>query len=72
MRKRVSLIPAEPYSLDDLPAFMTIQEISQVARCSTKAVRTAIKQEKLKAGRVGRLYRINREDFIDWLKGGGI
>lgn len=53
--------------IDDLPAFLTVQEYADLLRVSKWAVYDAIKSGQIKAIRVGRSLRIPRSAINDQL-----
>lgn len=53
--------------LDKLPEIMTIQELSEFLKISVITIRRAIDSDKLKAFKVGKVWRIEREEVIEWI-----
>lgn len=54
--------------LDKLPEILTIQELSEFIKISVVTIRRAIESDKLKAFKVGKVWRIEREAVIEWLE----
>lgn len=54
--------------LKDYPAALTVAEVAEILRVSTKTVYNMIKSEKLFAVRVGREHRIAKSNLIDYLR----
>ncbi len=50
------------------PDFLTIEEIAERLRVKVYTVRIWIRKGELPAYKVGRDYRIRKEDFEEWLK----
>lgn len=50
---------------------LTVKEVAQILRISRQAVHKAIKAGRIKAVKVGRLYRINKKWFKNYLESGG-
>lgn len=48
--------------------YLTVEEVSKFLRVSTPTVRQLIESGELKAVRVGRQYRIAREDLDDYIR----
>lgn len=47
----------------------TVEEVSEILKVSTSTVAKLIKEHKLKASIIsGRIYRVLREDLIDFIK----
>ena len=46
---------------------MTIKEVCEALKVSDSTVRRAIKAEKLKSFKTGRIVRIEKQAVIDWL-----
>lgn len=51
--------------------YMSVKEVCEVLGISKQAVHKAIKTGRIKAVKVGRLYRINKEWFKNYLESGG-
>jgi excisionase family DNA binding protein len=56
-------------SVTTLPGFLTIPQVAARAQVSEWMVRKEIKEEKLRARRLGRCVRITPEDEARWLSG---
>lgn len=64
------MIPAEyweagrikPEALSELPGPFTVTEVAMALRCSTDYIHKCIKAGTVEAGRVGRNYRLNRDE----------
>lgn len=54
--------------LENLPDVVTVKELADFIKVSTQTVVRAIKSGKLKAFKVGKDWRIEREAAIEWLK----
>ncbi len=50
------------------PDFLTVEEIADKLRVKIDTVRDWIRKRQLPAYKVGRDYRIKREDYEEWLK----
>lgn len=55
---------------NDLPDVLTPDEVAKPLRITSSTVINAIKKGKLKAIKVGRLWRIQKLDAIEWLEKG--
>lgn len=55
---------------DQLPELLTVREAAEYARVDGKTIRRAIWARRLKASRVGRAIRINKEDLRRYLETG--
>lgn len=51
--------------------YMSVKEVCEILGISKQAVHKAIKTGRIKAVKVGRLYRINKEWFKNYLESGG-
>lgn len=51
--------------------YMSVKEVCDVLGISKQAVHKAIKSGRIKAVKVGKLYRINKEWFKKYLEKGG-
>lgn len=54
--------------LDNLPEVLTTKQLSEFLQVSDQTVKRAIKAGKLKAFKVGKDWRIEKEEVIKWLK----
>lgn len=52
------------YIWDEVPLFVDLQYIADLLKCSTRLLRMEIKSGKLKACKVGKMYRVNKDDLI--------
>lgn len=53
--------------LDNLPEILTTQQLAEFLQVSDQTITRAIKAGKLKAFKVGRDWRIEKEEVIKWL-----
>ena len=51
------------------PRYLTLAQASFHAGLSTRTIRRAIAAGKIPAHRIGRLIRIDADDFCDWVEG---
>ncbi len=51
------------------PAYLSLEEAADLARCSTKTIQRAIHARRLTAYRPGRRMVIAKADFDAWMKG---
>ena len=56
--------------LDNLPDILTPKQLAEFLQVSIQTIKRAIKDEKLKAFKVARDWRIEKESAIDWIKKG--
>lgn len=56
------------YDMKKLPEFLTVLDASQILRCSESKVRKKIKEGKIKVFRDGKLLRIPRQAFFNYLE----
>lgn len=54
--------------MDDYPAFISIKNASEVLGISERTVRKLIKEGKICSIKVGKLIRIPKKNFIDFLE----
>ncbi len=54
--------------LDNLPDVVTVQQLAEFLQVSDQTIKRAIKASKLKAFKVGKDWRIEKEAAIKWLK----
>jgi len=52
-----------------LPGFYLVYEAATVARCSPWTIRKEIRENRLRARRIGRLVRILDADLASWMNG---
>lgn len=57
--------------LDKLPEILTTQELAEFMKVSDQTVTRAIKAGTLKAFKVGKDWRIEKEAVLAWIKGKG-
>jgi len=56
--------------LDQLPNITTIKELSDFLKVSVQSIKRAIYSGKLKAFKVGRDWRIEKDAVIEWIEQG--
>ena len=56
--------------LDKLPDITTIKELAEFLKVSEQSIKRAIYSKKLDAFKVGRDWRIEKEEVLKWVKGG--
>lgn len=54
--------------LDNLPEIITVKQLAEFLQVSELTVKRAIKAGDLKAFKVGRDWRIEKEAVLDWVK----
>lgn len=54
--------------LDNLQDILTVKQLAEFIQVSELTIRRAINSEKLKAFKVGREWRIEKEAVIEWLE----
>ncbi len=60
----------ESEQLDDLPQFLTVDELAELLRVNRKTLYEAIAQNEIPGcRRIGRNIRICRQTVLDWLHG---
>jgi len=52
---------------EDLPEYLTVEEVATRLRLDISTIRKYIRQKKLIAYKFGREYRIYREDFLAFM-----
>lgn len=54
---------------DDVPSVMGTQQVADLLQVHINTVKKLITNGKLAAFRVGRVYRVNKADLLDYIKG---
>ncbi|MGE5613186.1 MAG: helix-turn-helix domain-containing protein [Bacillota bacterium] len=54
--------------LDNLPEILTIKQLAEFLQVSDQTIKRAIKARKLKAFKIGKDWRIEKEEVIKWVK----
>lgn len=54
--------------LDNLQDVLTVKQLAEFLQVSERTIKRAIKEGDLKAFKVGRDWRIEKERVIEWLK----
>lgn len=54
--------------LDNLPDIVTVRELAEFIKVSDQTIARAIKNDSLKAFKVGREWRIEKEEVLKWIK----
>ena len=54
--------------LDNLPEILTTKQLAEFLQVSDQTVKRAIKAGKLKAFKVGKDWRIEKEEVVKWVK----
>lgn len=54
--------------LDSLPDILTVRQLAEFLQISDQTIMRAIKSNKLDAFKVGRDWRIEKENVIKWVK----
>lgn len=54
--------------LDNLPDVLTTQQLAEFLQVSDQTIKRAIKTGKLKAFKVGKDWRFEKEEVMKWLK----
>lgn len=55
--------------LDNLPAIITPKQLAEFLQVTDQTIKKAIRTGELKAFKVGRDWRIEKESVIEWIKG---
>jgi len=63
---RVKKIGVKKLVLENLPEFLTVQEIASLLRIHEMTVWRALKSGKLKGIKVSKKWRISKEEIIQW------
>jgi excisionase family DNA binding protein len=53
---------------EDLPSFLTVQEVATLLRLSAETVREQIRVGELPAYRIGGEYRVHRDELLEFLR----
>ena len=53
--------------LDNLPDILTVKQLADFMQTSDQTILRAIKAEKLKAFKLGKDWRIERESILEWV-----
>ncbi len=53
--------------LNNLPDILTIKQLSEFLQISEITIKRAIKANELKAFKAGRVWRIEKEEVINWI-----
>jgi excisionase family DNA binding protein len=54
--------------ISKLPEVITVLELAEAFRVSNQTIIREIKRGKLKASKIGRDYRIERGDVVEWVR----
>ncbi len=54
--------------LDNLPDIITVKQLAEFLQVTELTIRRAINAKELKAFKVGREWRIERESVLEWLE----
>jgi len=54
---------------NELPLVLTTEEAAQLLRVTVKTIKTMCAEGRLPAAKVGRAWRINRDDVLTFLRG---
>lgn len=54
--------------LDNLPDIVTVKQLADFMQVSDQTIKRAIKEGKLKAFKIGKDWRIEREAVLEWTK----
>ena len=65
MRKNKDYI----YRWDDVPLIVDTYYVADLFKCSARLIRAECQKGKLKAFKVGDMWRINKDDLIAYTKG---
>ncbi|MBR4635929.1 MAG: helix-turn-helix domain-containing protein [Clostridia bacterium] len=68
-RIREKRVPREFLSYDELPEFMTVNDVADVLRISVASAYTLTEQEGFPLLLLNCQRRVKKESFIEWLKG---
>ena len=52
--------------IENLPAILTVKEISQLLKISDQTVKRALKSNTLKGFKIGREWRIYKTELVRW------
>ncbi len=55
--------------LDNFPDILTVKELSDLLKISDQSIKRAITSGKLEALKVGKVWRIEKNSVIKWVKG---
>lgn len=55
--------------LEKYNELMTVQEVSEVLKVSTRTVQKLLKNNVIGSIRVGKVYRVNKDKLIDYIGG---
>ncbi len=56
------------YDIKKLPEFLTVTDVCRALRCSESKVRKSINEGKLKVFREGKLLRIQKQAFFEYVE----
>lgn len=54
---------------DQVPDYLTVDEVARLGRCCTKTVYDAIRDRKLRASKPRHRYLVRRVDAVAWIEG---
>jgi len=57
--------------LSDYPPMMTVEEVSEVMRCSTQVTRKLIREDRIKVVKAGRRYLFTKQGIIEYMTSDG-
>jgi len=55
---------------DKLPEILTTKQLAEFLQVSDQTIKRAMKEERLKAFKIGRDWRIKKESAIEWIERG--
>ena len=55
-------------NLDNLPDIVTVKQLAEFLQVSVQTIIRAIKAEKLEAFKIGREWRVEKDNIIEWVK----
>ena len=65
MSERIT-IPCEANDLKNLPIMLPIEIAKQIPRCSGRYMRTLCESGQVRAVKVGRMWRVNRDSLLSY------
>ena len=69
----MKFIPREELEecIRDYPLLMTVEEVSEVMRCSTQVTRRLIREDRIKVVKAGRRYLLTKPSIIEYMTSDG-
>jgi excisionase family DNA binding protein len=71
LKKSIKFADLQQLNLADLPPFVTVEEIARAVRVHDETIRVIIKKKVLPGTKIGRQWRVKRDDVLAFLQARG-